>query len=464
MTNPATFPVTNPATGEHLEDIADLSAEEALAQVGKAQEAFLQWRETAPRHRADVLNRAYALMIEDLPRLRDIIVAENGKSQADAEAEVRYAAEFFRWYAEEAVRLGGDYTTAPAGGVRNIVTHHPVGVALLITPWNFPAAMATRKMGPALAAGCSVVLKPARETPLTAIAIAEILVKAGLPEGAVQVATTTATREVVSALLADDRIKKLSFTGSTPVGRTLLAQCAERVVNASMELGGNAPFIVTADADVEAAVEGAMVAKFRNGGQACTAANRFYVHADIAEEFIAAFGAKIAQLIVGNPAEGAQIGPLIHDKAASGVRQLLESALDEGAAIAHQASLPAKAATEAFVAPTLLRDVPAGAAILKEEIFGPVAPVVVWSNLEQMLEQANAAEVGLSSYVYSGNLQDAIRIGERLETGMVGINRGVVSDPSAPFGGVKQAGIGREGGRWGIEEFTEPQYLSVEWL
>jgi succinate-semialdehyde dehydrogenase / glutarate-semialdehyde dehydrogenase len=463
MTNSATFPVTNPATGEHLEDIADLSAEQALAQVGAAQDAFLQWRETAPRHRAEVLNRAYGLMIEDLPRLRDIIVAENGKSQTDAEAEVRYAAEFFRWYAEEAVRLGGDYTTAPAGGVRNIVTHHPVGVALLITPWNFPAAMATRKMGPALAAGCSVVLKPARETPLTAIAIAEILIKAGLPEGAVQVATTTATREVVSALLADDRIKKLSFTGSTPVGRTLLAQCAERVVNASMELGGNAPFIVTADADVEAAVAGAMVAKFRNGGQACTAANRFYVHADIAEEFIAAFGAKIRQLTVGDPAEGAQIGPLIHDKAASGVRQLLDSALDDGATIAHQASLPEDAPTEAFVAPTLLRDVPGGAAILREEIFGPVAPVVVWSNLEQMLEQANAAEVGLSSYVYSGNLQDAIRIGERLETGMVGINRGVVSDPSAPFGGVKQAGIGREGGHWGIEEFTEPQYLSVDW-
>ncbi|TLP80090.1 NAD-dependent succinate-semialdehyde dehydrogenase [Nesterenkonia sphaerica] len=463
MTPHVTFSVTNPATGQHLEEVADLTAEQALTQVERAQQTFAQWRDTPPRQRAEVLHRAYALMIEDLPRLRDLIVAENGKSQADAESEVRYAAEFFRWYAEEAVRLSGEYTTAPAGGVRNIVTHHPVGVALLITPWNFPAAMATRKIGPALAAGCTVVLKPARETPLTALAIAEVLVQAGLPEGAVQVATTTATREVVTALLADDRIKKLSFTGSTPVGRTLLAQCAERVVNASMELGGNAPFIITADADIEAAVQGAMVAKFRNGGQACTAANRFYVHADVGEEFIAAFGAQISRLTVGDPAQGTQIGPLIHGEAASGVRQLIQSALDDGATVAHQATLPESAATEAFVAPTLLRDVPAGAAILREEIFGPVAPVVVWSDLEQMLQQANAAEVGLSSYVYSGTLQEAIRIAERLETGMVGINRGVVSDPSAPFGGVKQAGIGREGGHWGIEEFTEPQYLSVDW-
>lgn len=463
MTTTPTFSVTNPATGELIDEVPDLNVAQALDQVRQAQEAFVQWRDTAPRHRAEVLNRAYDLMIADVQRLRDLIVAENGKSQADAEAEVRYAAEFFRWYAEEAVRLSGEYTTAPAGGVRNIVTHHPVGVALLITPWNFPAAMATRKMGPALAAGCAVVLKPARETPLTAMAIAEILVQAGVPAGAVQVASTTETREVVSALLADDRIKKLSFTGSTPVGRTLLSQCAQRVVNASMELGGNAPFIVTADADVQAAVDGAMVAKFRNSGQACTAANRFYVHAEVAEEFIAAFGTRISQLTVGDPAQGAPIGPLIHDQAASGVRELIESAVDDGASIAYQAQLPETTATDAFVAPTLLRDVPADAAILREEIFGPVAPVVVWEDTEEMLAHANAAEVGLSSYVYAGKLQDAVRIAERLEAGMVGINRGVVSDPSAPFGGVKQAGIGREGGHWGIEEFTEPQYLAVDW-
>ena len=459
----ATFPVTNPATGEQLDQVPDLSAEDVLAQVTVAQEAFAHWRIVAPRQRAEVLTKAYQLMIADVERLRDLIVAENGKSQADAEAEVRYAAEFFRWYGEEAVRLQGEYTVAPAGGVRNVITHHPVGVALLITPWNFPAAMATRKIGPALAAGCSVVLKPAGETPLTAIAIAEILLRAGLPEGTVQVATTTSSREVVPALLADDRIKKLSFTGSTPVGRTLLAQCAQRVVNASMELGGNAPFIVTADADIDAAVDGAMIAKFRNSGQACTAANRFYVHADVAEQFIEAFGTRISQLAVGDPAKGAQIGPLIHGKAAADVQALVDGAVHDGAHIAYQAEVPETVAAEAFTPPTLLRDVPADARILTEEIFGPVAPVVVWDDLEEMLAQANSAEVGLSSYVYAGRLQDALRIGERLETGMVGINRGVVSDPSAPFGGVKQAGLGREGGHWGIEEFTEPQYLSVDW-
>lgn len=457
------FAVTNPATGAHIQDVPDLTVEQALAQVETAQEAFTQWRAVAPRKRAEALTRAYELMIADVERLRDLIVAENGKSQADAEAEVRYAAEFFRWYAEEAVRLQGEYTTAPAGGVRNVVTHHPVGVALLITPWNFPAAMATRKIGPALAAGCSVVLKPARETPLTAIAIVEILVRAGVPEGAVQVASTTATREVVPALLGADAVKKLSFTGSTPVGRTLLAQCAQRVVNASMELGGNAPFIVTADADVQAAVDGAMIAKFRNSGQACTAANRFYVHADVAEEFTSRFGERIAALTVGDPAAGAQIGPMIHDKAAADIRALIDSAVAEGASIAFQAQVPEDVATEAFVPPTLLSNVAADAGILNEEIFGPVAPVVVWQDQEELIGWANDAEVGLSSYVFSGRLQDAMKIGERLEAGMVGINRGVVSDPSAPFGGVKQAGIGREGGQWGIEEFTEPQYLSVDW-
>ena len=457
-----TFPVTNPATGAHIDDVADVTAEQALEKVQVAQEAFTSWRQVAPRRRAEVLTRAHELMIEDIDRLRDLMVAENGKSSADADAEVRYAAEFFRWYAEEAVRMHGDYMTAPAGGVRNVVTHHPVGVALLITPWNFPAAMATRKIGPALAAGCAVVLKPARETPLTAIAIVEILVRAGLPEDAVQVITTTQTREVVSALLADERVRKLSFTGSTPVGRNLLSQCADRVVNATMELGGNAPFIVTADADIDAAVEGAMVAKFRNAGQACTAANKFYVHADAADKFVEAFGAKISQLSVGDAASGAAIGPVIHDKAAADIRALIDSAVAEGAVVAAQAQIPETVITDAFVAPTLMR-VPEDAAILKEEIFGPVAPVVVWEDLDQMLAQVNDVEVGLSSYVYAGKLQDALKIGERLEAGMVGINRGIVSDPSAPFGGVKQAGVGREGGHWGIEEFTEPQYLAVDW-
>ncbi|GAA4911552.1 NAD-dependent succinate-semialdehyde dehydrogenase [Nesterenkonia rhizosphaerae] len=456
------FEVTNPATGSVIDTVPDLSQDEILAEVGRAHSAFSRWRHVPPRQRAEILQDAHRRMIDDAQRLTDLIVAENGKSQKDAEAEVRYAAEFFRWYAEEAVRLSGEYTMAPAGGVRNVVTRHPVGVALLITPWNFPAAMATRKLGPALAAGCTVVLKPAGETPLTALAIAEILYAAGVPEDAVRVVTTTGTRTVVPAVLADDRVRKLSFTGSTGVGRGLLAECAKRVVNASLELGGNAPFIVTADADVDAAVEGAMIAKFRNSGQACTAANRFYVHQDVLAEFQEKFARGIRGLTVGDPAGDAQIGPMIHESAAEDIRGLIALAQEQGAEIAAQAQVP-EGLSSAFVAPTLLTGVAEDADILKQEIFGPVAPVVSWAETEEVIAWANDAEVGLSSYVYSGNLQRAMRIAERLEAGMVGINRGIVSDPSAPFGGVKQAGLGREGGSFGIEEFTEVQYLSVDW-
>lgn len=458
----ATFAVTNPATGEVIADIHDHTAAQAAAQVDIAARAFTAWRATSPRHRADILMAAHRLMLDQATRLRDLIVSENGKSQADAAAEVTYAAEFFRWYAEQAVRGEGQYSESPAGGVRNIVTRQPVGVAVLITPWNFPAAMATRKIAPALAAGCTVLLKPASETPLTALAIAEILQQAGAPEGVVQVAAGTDARGIVSAWLGDDRVRKLSFTGSTAVGRTLLAQCADRVVNTSMELGGNAPFIITDDADIASAVDGAMIAKFRNSGQACTAANRFYVHADVAEEFIAAFGARVQALTVGDPAGGSDIGPVIHGQAAADIRTLISGAVEQGAVISHQAVLP-EGLNETYVTPTLLTQVPQDASILAQEIFGPVAPVVTWTDEDQMLRWANRAEVGLASYVYAGRLQDALRIAERLETGMVGVNRGIVSDPSAPFGGVKQAGIGREGGTFGIEEFTEPQYFSVDW-
>ncbi|WP_146341299.1 NAD-dependent succinate-semialdehyde dehydrogenase [Nesterenkonia sp. NBAIMH1] len=457
-----TLTVTNPATGETISTVADTAPHEAAAQVDAAQAAFEQWRTSAPRHRAEVLMAAFHGMHAQAERLRDLIVAENGKSRADATAEVTYAAEFFRWYAEEAVRTPGQYAEAPAGGVRNVVTRHPVGVAVLITPWNFPAAMATRKIGPALAAGCSVLLKPAAETPLTAFAIAEILLEAGLPEGLVQVAATSDAAGVVSAWLADDRVRKLSFTGSTGVGSVLLRQCAERVVNTSMELGGNAPFIVTADADVDAAVAGAMVAKFRNGGQACTAANRFYVHEDVAEEFSAKFGERIAALRVGDGAQGAEIGPVISEKAADGIRTLVEAAAADGAQVRAQAELPPSGGPT-FVAPQLLTGVAADAAILGEEIFGPVAPLVTWRDEDEVIAEANRVDVGLASYVYASDLKLAMQIGERLEAGMVGINRGIVSDPSAPFGGVKQSGIGREGGQFGLEEFTEPQYLSVDW-
>ncbi|MGJ9404902.1 NAD-dependent succinate-semialdehyde dehydrogenase [Nesterenkonia aurantiaca] len=454
--------VRNPATGAVLDHVHDHSAEQAAAMVDAAAAGFRAWRGTTPRQRSEVLMAAFHGMREQAQRLRDLIVAENGKSQADAAAEVSYAAEFFRWYAEEAVRSPGDYTEAPAGGVRNVVTRHPVGVAVLITPWNFPAAMATRKIGPALAAGCAVLLKPASETPLTAFAIAEILTEAGVPEGVVQVAASSSASRVVTAWLADDRVRKLSFTGSTGVGRRLLAHCAERVVNTSMELGGNAPFIVTSGADIDAAVDGAMLAKFRNGGQACTAANRFYIHQDVLGEFTEKFGARIAQLRVGDPASGADIGPMITEQAAQEIRGLIRRATEQGAVIAAQAVLP-EGANSAFLTPTLLTGVPLDAEILSEEIFGPVAPVVAWTDLDAVIALANAAEVGLSAYVYAGKLQTAMKIAERLEAGMVGVNRGIVSDPSAPFGGVKQAGIGREGGSFGMEEFTEVQYLSVDW-
>jgi succinate-semialdehyde dehydrogenase/glutarate-semialdehyde dehydrogenase len=331
----------------------------------------------------------------------------------------------------------------------------------MVTPWSFPAAMATRKIAPALAAGCTVVLKPAAETPLTALAVARVLAEAGVPDGVVNVVPTTDPGAVVGAWLEDPRVRKLSFTGSTGVGRLLLEQAARRVVNTSMELGGNAPFVVSADADLDAAVAGAMVAKFRNGGQACTAANRFYVHADVVEEFTARFGAALEALAVG-PAEGgtSEIGPLISAKARDGVAALVERAVAQGARVAHRGTAPT---TGWFHAPTLLVDVPTDAEILGTEIFGPVAPVVSWTDEEEMLRLANGTEMGLAAYVYAGDLGHALRLGERLEAGMVGVNRGVVSDPSTPFGGVKQSGIGREGAREGIRAFQETRYLSVDW-
>ncbi|KAA1415472.1 NAD-dependent succinate-semialdehyde dehydrogenase [Nocardioides humilatus] len=456
----ATFDVLDPATRAVLAQVPDQTAADARAAVDAAAAAFPAWAATAPRVRAEVLRKAYELMVADTDRLAALISAENGKSQADARAEVAYAAEFFRWFSEEAVRSEGDYSTAPASGATTIVTHQPVGVAALATPWNFPAAMATRKIAPALAAGCTVVLKPAAETPLTALAVAEILTAAGVPDGVVNLVTTTDAAGVVTAWLEDDRVRKISFTGSTPVGRTLMRQAADRVVNASMELGGNAPFIVTADADLDAAVAGAMIAKFRNGGQACTAANRFYVHEDVAEEFVARFGKAVEALRVG-PATDAdnEIGPLIHERAAAGVRLKIEEAVAAGARIAHQGTAPDDAH---YVAPTVLVDVAPDAAILQDEIFGPVAPIVTWRDEADMVRMANDTDYGLAAYLFAGRLQDALRLADRIEAGMVGINRGLVSDPSAPFGGVKQSGTGREGAREGLREYQETRYYSVE--
>ena len=455
-----TFAVVDPATLETIAEVADHTVEEGLAAVTAASEAFAGWAATEPRARAEVLSRARELMIADIDRLSALIVAENGKSQADARTEVTYAAEFFRWFAEEAVRSDGDYAVAPAGGTRTLVTHRPVGVAALVTPWNFPAAMATRKIAPALAAGCTVVLKPAAETPLTALAVAEILSEAGVPQGVVLVVPTTDAPGVVGAWLLDDRVRKLSFTGSTGVGRALLRQAADRVLNASMELGGNAPFVVTADADVAAAVEGAMVAKFRNGGQACTAANRFYVHADVIEEFVARFGAATEALRVGPGSDPeSQVGPLISARAVRELSDLVASAVAEGAEVAFQGRIPVDGS---FFPPTVLTGVRPEADILRQEIFGPVAPVVVWTDEEVLLRQVNDSEYGLAAYLYAGRLQDALRLAEQFEAGMVGINRGLVSDPAAPFGGFKQSGLGREGARAGLREFQETQYFSVD--
>jgi len=456
----STFEVHDPATGEVIAEVADAGLEEATAAVDAAAGALAGWSAATPRERAEVLRRAFELVVADTDRLAALICAENGKSQQDARAEVAYAAEFFRWFSEEAVRTEGEYAVPPAGGARTIVTHKPVGVAVLVTPWNFPAAMATRKIAPALAAGCTVVLKPASETPLTAIAVAGLLREAGVPDGVVNVVPTTDAAGVVTAWMEDPRVRKVSFTGSTGVGRALLRQAADRVLNASMELGGNAPFVVTADADVEAAVAGAMIAKFRNGGQACTAANRFFVHASVAEEFVARFGAAIEALEVGPASDPtSQVGPLVSAKALAGVRALVDDAVAAGATVAHRAAAPQQGGW--FYPPTLLTGVRPGAEILQQEIFGPVAPVVVWDDEEDLLRQVNDTELGLAAYVFAGRLQDALRLAERIDAGMVGLNRGIVSDPSAPFGGVKQSGLGREGARDGIREFQETQYFSA---
>ncbi len=456
-----TFAVHDPATLAVIAEVADGGRAEATAAVDAAARALPAWSAQTPRARAEILRRAFDALIAETDLLAALVVAENGKSQADARAEIAYAAEFFRWYSEEAVRSEGDYAVAPASGTRTIVTHRPVGVAALVTPWNFPAAMATRKIAPALAAGCTVVLKPAAETPLTAIAIARILQQAGVPDGVVNLVPTTDAPGVVTTWLEDARVRKVSFTGSTGVGRLLLHQAADRVLNASMELGGNAAFVVTADADVEAAVEGAMIAKFRGGGQACTAANRFYVHADVADEFVTAFGAAVEALRGGPGADPAsQIGPLITATAVEGVRALVDEAVAAGATVAHQAAAPEDGW---FFPPTVLTGVTPDSPILAQEVFGPVAPVVVYDDEERMLDQVNATEFGLASYVYAGRLQDALRIAERIDAGMIGVNRGIVSDPAAPFGGFKQSGLGREGARDGIREFQETQYYSVEW-
>jgi len=458
----ATFPVLDPATEEPLAEVADGTVSDALDAVGAAHAALPAWAATPPRQRAEILRKAFELMTARSEQFARLMSAENGKSLRDARGEAAYAAEFFRWYAEEAVRIEGTVMRAPSGANRIITMHQPIGVSLLITPWNFPAAMATRKIGPALAAGCSVVLKPAEDTPLTALALAALLSEAGVPDGVVNVVNTSAPGPVVAAMMNDSRVRKMSFTGSTEVGRILLGQAARSVMSTSMELGGNAPFIIFEDADIEAAVEGALVAKMRNGGEACTAANRFYVHEAVADKFNAAFAARLRAMRLGPGLdESTDIGPLVNEETRSKVVGLVDGALTDGASAVLGGRAPERKGY--FYEPTLLDGVSAESAILSTEIFGPVAPVVRFSDEADAVRWANGTEFGLVAYVYTRDLARGLRVSEALESGMVGLNRGLVSDPAAPFGGVKQSGLGREGAHEGLLEYTETKYIATDW-
>ncbi len=454
------LPVLDPATSQVIAEIADASVAEGLDAVASAYDAFATWSVTPARQRAEILRRAFEIMTAELETCARIIVLENGKAWRDALGEATYAAEFFRWFSEEASRIEGDFRYAPNRDKTIVTDHKPMGVAYMITPWNFPAAMATRKIAPALAAGCTAVLKPASETPLTALWIGDVLLRAGVPAGVVNIITTTRTGEVSSAILADPRIATLSFTGSTFVGKMLLKQTAERVLPSSMELGGNAPFVVFEGADIDAAIGGAMVAKMRNGGAACTAANRFYVHASVAEEFTTKLETAFAALKVGPGIEQANdLGAMVSVKERDKIVELLEAAAGEGIVTTPATTVPDAGA---FIAPYVLRDVQHGSTLTRNEIFGPVAPIVVFEDEDEGVRMANDTEYGLISYVYAKDPGTGIRLGRRMESGMVAVNRGLASDPAAPFGGMKESGLGREGGFAGIHEFLETQYLAVD--
>ena len=455
------IPVTDPSTGNKLAEVPDASLEDAMRAVDAAEAAAADWRRTPPRQRSEILRRWFTLMTEHAEELALLISIENGKALVDARGEVAYAAEFFRWYAEEATRIGGEFRHTPSGAHNILVDHEPIGIAILITPWNFPAAMATRKIGPALAAGCTVILKPASETPLTAYAMARLGAEAGVPPGVVNVLTTSKPGPVTAAMLADPRVRKLSFTGSTGVGRTLLAEAAKTVVNCSMELGGNAPFVVFDDADLSAVLDGAMVAKMRNGGEACTAANRFYVQSEIHDVFVEGLTQRMAALKLGAGYDpDTQCGPMITTKAVDKIDRLVSEAKDRGAR-ATTGGAPLDISGY-YYPPTVLENVPTDAALAHEEIFGPVAAIYRFETEEEAIRLANDTEYGLAAYVYSRDIMRAMRVGRGIETGMVGINRGLMSDPAAPFGGAKQSGLGREGGVTGILEFMEPKYFAVE--
>lgn len=454
--------VIDPSTAQVITTVADAGVDDAISAVDAAHAAGPAWAATPPRKRGEILRRCYELMMERQEILAQLISLENGKSLGDARGEVVYAAEFFRWFSEEAVRLNGEIYTAPSGANRIIVQHQPIGVSVLVTPWNFPAAMATRKIAPALAAGCTCVLKPATETPLTACYLADVYREAGVPPGVVNVITTSRSGTTVSAMLHDPRVRKLSFTGSTEVGRKLLHEAADTVISCSMELGGNAPFIVFDDADFDAALDGAMVAKMRNGGEACTAANRFYVQKGIAERFSKGLAERMNALRVGvGYAPDTQCGPLINQDAVERISGLIEEAVSDGAVVLAGGDADDRGGF--YLKPTVLSGVPATARITREEIFGPVVAISTFEAEDEAIAAANDTEYGLIAYVFTSDFARGLRVSEKLESGMVGLNRGLVSDPAAPFGGVKQSGLGREGSHHGIMEFCETKYIAANW-
>jgi succinate-semialdehyde dehydrogenase/glutarate-semialdehyde dehydrogenase len=454
------FEVLDPADGSVLADVADGSTGDAMDALDAAAAAQRDWARTPPRERGEILRRAFELIIERADDFAQLISLEMGKTLAEARGEVTYGAEFFRWFSEEAVRISGRWMQAPAGGSRLLTIRKPVGPCLFITPWNFPLAMGTRKIGPAVAAGCTMVVKPAELTPLTMLALAAVMEEAGLPAGVLNVVTTTGSKDLSATLMADDRLRKVSFTGSTPVGKVLVRQSADELQRVSMELGGNAPFLVFEDADVDAAVDGAMVAKMRNMGEACTAANRFLVHESVAEDFARKLGERMGALTVGRGQDdGVDVGPLINSDAVQSVGELVTDAVHDGATLVTGGSAPDGPGW--FYEPTVLLGVPPEAQVNKVEIFGPVAPITTFTTEEEAVARANATEYGLSSYVYTRDLARTIRLAEALEFGMVGVNTGLVSNPAAPFGGVKSSGFGREGGFEGIEEYLETTYVAL---
>ncbi|GAB2460004.1 NAD-dependent succinate-semialdehyde dehydrogenase [Xylanimonas ulmi] len=459
-----TFEVADPATGDVLFDVADAAPEDARRALAAAHDAAPAWRATPPRERGELLRAVYERLVARADDVAALITAESGKTRAEARAEALYGADFLRWYAEEAVRLPGLARTAPGGANRQLVHRRPIGPALLITPWNFPLAMATRKIGPALAAGCCVVVKPAHLAPLTTMLVAEVLrselEERGLPAGVVNVVPTSRSAAATSPLLADPRLRKLSFTGSTAVGRSLLEQAAAQVLGVSMELGGNAPFIVMPDADLDAAIEGAMVAKLRNAGQSCVAANRFLVHDSLARQFARRLAERFDALRLGPGADdGVDLGPLIDPAAVEKVDALVADATARGAQVLAGGERLARPGS--FYRPTVLTGVGPDARVAREEVFGPVAPVIAFADDDEAIALANDTEYGLAAYAYTTSLARAARLGDELEAGMIGLNRGMVSDASAPFGGLKQSGLGREGGEAGVEEYLETVYVAL---